>query len=88
VKKVTRRGSGQLDYDEELFRALRILRKRIADAAGVPPFVVFGDATLAEMAASQPTSEAALLQINGVGRHKLERYGADFLTEILRYHAG
>jgi ATP-dependent DNA helicase RecQ len=54
----------------------------------VPPFVVFGDATLAEMAASQPTSEAALLQINGVGRHKLERYGADFLTEILRYHAG
>jgi ATP-dependent DNA helicase RecQ len=85
LKKAARRRPGQHDYDEELFQSLRILRKRLADAAGVPPFVVFGDATLAEMAACQPTCEEALLQINGVGRHKFERYGADFLAEIRRH---
>jgi ATP-dependent DNA helicase RecQ len=88
LKRVARRRPGQHDYDEELFQSLRILRKRLADAAGVPPFVVFGDATLAEMAACLPTCEEALLQINGVGRHKFERYGAEFLAEILRHRAG
>lgn len=87
LPKAVRRRPGSFDYDEELFQRLRVLRKRLADATGVPPFVVFGDATLAEMAASQPDCEQALLRVSGVGRHKLERYGTDFLAEIHRHRS-
>ncbi|HEX9779025.1 MAG TPA: DNA helicase RecQ [Geopsychrobacteraceae bacterium] len=80
--KKPRRQIVGLDYDEELFQLLRARRKKIADRDGVPPFVVFGDASLAEMAALLPTDEAALLEINGVGEHKLEKYGAEFIDEI------
>ena len=61
---------------------LRNRRKQIADRDGVPPYMVFGDASLAEMAAMLPTSEAGLLEVNGVGQTKLERYGSDFIDEI------
>jgi len=74
--------------DAELYETLRRLRKRLADAAGVPPFVVFGDATLAEMANRLPGSLEDLLQVTGVGKHKLERYGAEFLAEISRVRSG
>ncbi|MCF6177911.1 MAG: DNA helicase RecQ [Geopsychrobacter sp.] len=74
-----------LEYDEQLFQRLRARRKKIADRDGVPPYVVFGDASLAEMAASLPTSDADLLGINGVGQTKLERYGSEFLAEIVGY---
>ena len=69
-------------YDQEVFDRLRALRKSLADQEGVPPFVIFSDATLAEMAAVQPKDRDALLLINGVGRHKLEHYGDQFLEEI------
>ncbi len=85
VKKAPRKKAGDLDYDEGLFEQLRRVRKRLADAAGVPPFVVFSDATLAEMATFRPADEGALLNINGVGRTKLERYGEDFLTILREY---
>ncbi|MBM4131442.1 DNA helicase RecQ [bacterium] len=65
-----------------LFDRLRALRKRLASEAGVPPYVIFHDRTLAEMARRRPTSEAALLGISGVGQAKLERYGEAFLGEI------
>ncbi len=68
--------------DEELFMALRALRKRIADEAGVPPYVVFPDRTLKEMALSKPSSEAELSGLYGVGRAKLARYGQAFLAVI------
>ena len=87
-KKAPARKAGQLDYDPALFENLRSLRKRIADDAGVPPYVVFGDAALAEMAAYLPEDPQALLQINGVGKLKLQRYGEDFLEEIRSYLAG
>jgi len=74
-------------YDEGLFQSLRALRKQLADDAGVPPFVVFGDATLAEMALARPHDAEALLRISGVGVHKLGRYGADFLA-VIREHCG
>jgi len=80
-KKVHKQIVG-LDYDEDLFRLLRARRKKIADRDGVPPFVVFGDASLAEMAAILPTDDEAMLRINGVGEHKLEKYGAEFIEEI------
>ena len=76
---------GDFAYDEVLFERLRIVRKRLADDAGVPPFVIFTDATLAEMAAVQPTDEAALLAVSGVGKHKLRRFGGEFLDEIISF---
>ena len=84
-KKPGRRKIGDFDYDENLFNALREVRKRLADLAGVPPFVVFGDATLAEMAARRPVDLDALMQVSGVGRHKAARYGVDFIEEIIGY---
>ncbi len=83
-----RRKKGELDYEPELFERLRRLRKSLADEAGVPPFVIFSDKSLSEMAAFRPTDEEAFLRISGVGRHKLERYGAEFLAEIGRFLAG
>ncbi len=74
-----------LEYDQELFNRLRVRRKQIADRDGVPPYVVFGDASLAEMAASLPTDDDALLKVNGVGQTKLARYGAEFIDEIVGY---
>jgi ATP-dependent DNA helicase RecQ len=65
-----------------LFERLRELRRRLAAEAGVPPYVIFHDKTLAEMARRRPTSELALLGISGVGQAKLERYGGAFLGEI------
>ena len=77
-------GAGK--YDETLFEALRALRKSLADAQGVPPYIIFGDATLVEMARDLPTSPTALLEITGVGQKKLERYGEEFLA-VIRQHA-
>ncbi|EKE80617.1 DNA helicase RecQ [Idiomarina xiamenensis] len=79
--RVTDRG----DYDKVLFRRLRQVRKSIADEEQVPPFVVFNDTSLVEMAQQLPTSASALLAITGVGQKKLERYGRDFLAAIEDY---
>ena len=72
--------------DEPLFEKLRQLRRSLADEQGVPPYVVFGDVTLRQMAALQPTDGDALLSVSGVGRTKLERYGQAFLG-VIRDHA-
>jgi ATP-dependent DNA helicase RecQ len=83
-KSRRRRGAGE-GARGALFEGLRALRKRIADEAGVPPFVVFSDATLVEMAQARPRDEHELLAITGVGSHKLARYGAAFLAAIAEY---
>ncbi|QTF06754.1 ATP-dependent DNA helicase RecQ [Brenneria izadpanahii] len=70
------------NYDRKLFAKLRKLRKSIADEANIPPYVVFSDATLLEMAEMLPITAAELLHINGVGQRKLERFGAPFMTMI------
>jgi ATP-dependent DNA helicase RecQ len=83
VEEKTRRKSGAGEGSHRaLFEALRVVRKQIADAASVPPFVVFSDATLVEMAKSRPRDERELLSITGVGEHKLAKYGAQFLAAI------
>ncbi|OAN19182.1 ATP-dependent DNA helicase RecQ [Photobacterium jeanii] len=69
-------------YDKKLFAKLRKLRKAIADEDDIPPYVVFNDASLMEMAEKLPTSDSALLAVNGVGQRKLEKYGQAFLTMI------
>jgi len=81
-KKSARKKAADMDYDHDLFQRLRALRKRLATGAGVPPFVVFSDASLAEMAALMPRDEKEFLRINGVGERKLKRYGADFIEAI------
>lgn len=86
-KNPAKKRSSDLEYNEALFRRLREVRKRLAAEAGVPPFVVFNDATLAEMAALLPSHEDALLSINGVGAHKLEKYGRPFIETILDFCA-
>ncbi|WP_425514125.1 DNA helicase RecQ [Geobacter grbiciae] len=68
--------------DEDLFQALRALRKRLADEQQVPPYVIFSDATLVEMATLRPATMDDLLRVNGVGEQKLGRYGAAFLEAI------
>ena len=72
-------------YDEVLFEHLRELRKRLADEQGVPPYIVFGDATLIQMAAQLPLDDEALLAISGVGQAKLKKYGSEFLDAITTY---
>lgn len=72
-------------YDPQLFSKLRRLRKSIADEENIPPYVVFNDATLLEMAEQMPLTANQLLNINGVGRCKLERFGALFLS-VIREH--
>ena len=71
--------------EESLFEALRSLRKRIADEQGVPPYIVFSDATLRELAAHRPTSLTAFRSISGVGDVKLERYGQIFVQAISEF---
>ncbi|MCV6604443.1 MAG: DNA helicase RecQ [Porticoccaceae bacterium] len=73
------------DGDRQLWEALRARRKQLADEQGVPPYVVFHDATLMEMMEYQPTSEAELLNISGVGQSKLDKFGSEFL-QVLREH--
>jgi ATP-dependent DNA helicase RecQ len=67
---------------EGLFQQLRSLRKALADEQSVPPYVVFSDATLREIAAKKPATLSAFRAISGVGDAKLERYGRIFLDAI------
>lgn len=68
--------------DASLFQTLRALRKELATAQGVPPYVVFSDATLEEMSARRPTTAEELLSVGGVGETKLARYGEQFLRVL------
>jgi ATP-dependent DNA helicase RecQ len=78
-----RRQRGGEDHPHDpLFEKLRELRRDLARAQGVPPYVVFNDATLREMAAFRPETLSGLGQISGVGAKKLETYGEDFLAAI------
>jgi ATP-dependent DNA helicase RecQ len=75
-------GLGELEVDDVLFETLRALRRRLADEQRVPAYVVFSDTTLAEMAARKPATQAELLEVNGVGQTKLQRYGDAFLDAV------
>ena len=86
VTKAAREPSYQVPpEDESLWQALRELRTTLSRNAGVPPYVIFHDATLREMVRLRPSSPPELLALQGVGEKKLERYGAAFL-EVLREH--
>ncbi|NOX19528.1 MAG: DNA helicase RecQ [Chlorobi bacterium] len=74
-----------LFYDKELFEILRLKRKEIADRLHFPPYVIFPDKTLIEMAARYPTSTDMLISIHGVGAVKLKKYGKAFVETVAGY---
>ena len=76
---------GAIEYDGKLFKELRALRRGIAAENGVPPYIVFGDATLQQMANYMPQNLNSLSHISGVGAVKLKQYGDDFLAVICEY---
>ncbi len=80
AKTVRKAAPESFDYDVGLFEALRGLRQEIAQEQGVPPYIVFGDKTLKEMAAKRPQTKEEMLQVGGIGEVKFERYGEDFLA--------
>ncbi len=71
--------------DRGLFEALRTLRKTLADAENYPPYMIFNDSSLKQMAAKRPCTNEDFRKITGVGDKKLERYGAIFISEIRRF---
>jgi ATP-dependent DNA helicase RecQ len=75
----------EIEYNSALFALLRLKRKTMADEVGVPPYVIFSDRTLVEMASYYPQSEASLLNISGVGQAKLRQYGEAFL-EVIKFY--
>ncbi len=74
-------------YDKALFAKLRVLRKTIADAEDIPPFIVFSDATLSELAKVKPQSQSEMLSVSGIGDIKLARYGQPFIELIQEHEA-
>ena len=70
------------EHKDEHFEILRELRKQIADKAGVPPYIVFSDKTIKEIASVLPQDDESFLEINGVGQVKLERYGQQFMEKV------
>jgi ATP-dependent DNA helicase RecQ len=87
VKVRERRGKAgdSSKFDTLLFERLRLVRKRLANESGVPPYVIFSDKTLHEMCRHFPMTSSELRRIPGVGDIKLERYGQEFLSEIRTY---
>jgi ATP-dependent DNA helicase RecQ len=80
--RATRVDPALLPPDERLFERLRDWRRRVAEEHGVPPYVVFHDATLRALAALKPRDEAGLLAVPGIGEAKRDRYGAALLAAI------
>ncbi|MGR3810395.1 DNA helicase RecQ [Jiulongibacter sp. NS-SX5] len=76
-----------LPMDENLFAQLKILRKNLAMEANIPPYIIFNDRSLRDMASFYPQSEAQMLSVSGVGEQKMQKYGYDFMKKIKEYCA-
>jgi ATP-dependent DNA helicase RecQ len=93
IAKPAKKGSGAsrrdlgepTDYPSDLFNRLRVLRKRLADDAKMPPYTVFPDKTLMQLSSEQPQSTSAMNELHGVGRVKLAKFGVIFLEEIRQW---
>ena len=83
--KLSKKKQAIRPQDEELWTALRALRVRLAEDLGVPPYLVFHDATLKEMVKKRPNCIVKMALISGVGDQKLDRFGNDFIAEISKY---
>ena len=76
------RGRRAAAPEDGLYESLRMLRSNLAQAEGVPAYVVFSNATLADMAEKRPANPGQLLKVSGVGEYKAARYGRAFLEAI------
>jgi ATP-dependent DNA helicase RecQ len=85
AKKVAKAKPKRERVRDELFEALRALRLQLARVRGVPPYIVFSDATLEEMAAKRPTTDAMMNEISGVGERKMHLYGEQFKQGIINF---
>jgi len=85
IAKGKKQKSSVRPQDEALWDALRALRLTLAGEFGVPPYVIFHDATLQEMLKSRPTTLVDLSKVSGVGEQKLMRYGQEFISEIAKH---
>jgi ATP-dependent DNA helicase RecQ len=87
VKQKTKEVTNISSVDAEmLFQKLRKLRKKLADAQSVAPYIIFGDSTLRKIAIEQPRTLAEFGEISGVGKYKLSQYGDRFIEEINNHH--
>ncbi|WP_057823375.1 DNA helicase RecQ [Lentilactobacillus sunkii] len=84
-RKISIKATKALSENDDLFEALRQLRRELAEKQGVPPFVIFSDKTLHEMSAVMPTNDSQMLDVKGVGENKLDKYGEQFLDVISNY---
>ncbi|MCD4736674.1 MAG: DNA helicase RecQ, partial [Bacteroidales bacterium] len=84
IEKIKRK-TKQERLEDGMFEKLKILRKQLAESKGVPAYVIFSDKNLKEMAFSRPATSSEMLEITGVGEHKLELYGDVFLNEIVKF---
>jgi ATP-dependent DNA helicase RecQ len=85
TKKKSREKNSIKPVSSPLFEVLRTLRRKLADEENKPPFMIFSDATLHEMAQKRPKTIDELLDVSGVGQHKLTHYGNDFLKTLNEY---
>jgi len=85
TKKQTQHKAADYIYDHDLFELLRQQRKKLADASNLPPYIIFPDKTLIEMATFFPQSREIMMELHGVGSVKFERYGQTFLNLICEY---
>lgn len=81
----TERPSTSKSYDEKLFEMLKTLRKQVARQKDLPPYVIFQDPSLEEMATTYPTTEEDLASVNGVGMGKVKKFGKEFIELIQKY---
>ncbi|MBU0467751.1 MAG: DNA helicase RecQ [Candidatus Omnitrophica bacterium] len=86
VKSKSKNISRITNYENSLFDELRKKRKELADAKGVPPYVIFSDKSLVEMCQQLPKNKKEFIQVFGVGEQKLKKYGDVFLEIIKNYH--
>jgi len=81
----TKRMTKKERMQKDMFEVLRLLRKQIADKQGVPAYIVFSDKTLHEMAEKRPSTLQEMKYISGIGDHKLDVYGEQFISEIVKF---
>ncbi len=81
-KKETKKKKGEIVYDEALFETLRTIRRALADERSVPPYIIFSDVSLRDMAAHKPKSLQEFQEMHGVGEKKLKEFGTIFLKAI------
>ena len=82
AKRKKRAPSAAVPADDGLFQRLRALRGQIAEKKGIPPYVVFTDATLRDMCAKRPKTRTEMLGVTGVGEAKMRAYGEVFLDAV------